>query len=330
MGTPVKTGSLRIDAMHVRSFGRFLLEWGRLAIAKRQWPDDRLFLQTAYRTYLKRDPDEIGRQHYLEMLQRKRINRWGILRSITQSSEFKQVHSLPVHPFDAVHQARMMLIRHRLPPAEMIVDLGGAATGCPEGALLIMGYPHRPREILIVDLPPCERLNGAKNAEPSQAFVTADGVRVRYLYQSMAAPLPIADESVDLVFCGESIEHVTEAEANAVCREAYRVLKPDGYLCLDTPNASLTRLQSPDAPIHPEHKKEYQVHELRSKLERWGFEVVEAIGICPMPESLHSGVFSYEEMVHNTGLSERPEEGYLFYLKGVKHRASKVASMEVQ
>jgi len=179
-----------------------------------------------------------------------------------------------------------------------------------------MGYPHRPREIRIVDKPPSQRLGGG--AEPSQEFVTADGVLICYLYQSMGDPLPIESEAVDLAFCGESIEHVTEAEADAVCREVYRILKPGGDFCLDTPNASLVRLQSPDTPIHPEHRKEYHVQELWDKLERWGFQIADARGICPMPASLRSGVFSYKEMVSNIGLSMRPEEGYLFYLRGIK------------
>lgn len=117
---------------------------------------------------------------------------------------------------------------------------------------------------------------------------------------------------------GESIEHITEEEADSVCRAVYRVLRPGGYFCLDTPNAALTRLQSPDKMIHPEHKKEYYVHELRSKLERWGFEIIDVKAICPMPASLQSGVFDYGEAIRNIGLSDNSQEGYLFYLKARK------------
>ena len=45
----------------------------------------------------------------------------------------------------------------RLPPAEVIVDLGGACNGRPEGALVVMGYPHPFRTLTIVEPPRSER-----------------------------------------------------------------------------------------------------------------------------------------------------------------------------
>jgi SAM-dependent methyltransferase len=181
-----------------------------------------------------------------------------------------------------------------------------------------MGYPHQPCRIYIVDLPPSQRLEGVTNAEPYKDFTTADGVQVCYLYQSMAEPVPLGSESVDLVWSGESIEHITEAEADVVFREAHRILKPGGYFCLDTPNASLARLQSPNALIHPEHKREYHVRELQDKMESQGFQVVETKGICPMPKSLQSGIFNHREIVENILLSDDPEEGYFFFIQAVK------------
>jgi ubiquinone/menaquinone biosynthesis C-methylase UbiE len=134
----------------------------------------------------------------------------------------------------------------------------------------------------------------------------------------MAAPIPLPDSSVDMVFSGESIEHITEAEGDSVCQEAYRILKPGGYFCLDTPNAALTRIQCPDKFIHPEHKIEYYVHELKSKLERWGFKVIEEKGLCAMPNSLQSGQFNDEEILLNEGVFENAAECYLFFLKAIK------------
>ena len=132
----------------------------------------------------------------------------------------------------------------------------------------------------------------------------------------------IPDKSVDLVHAGESIEHITEADAWTICMEVFRILRPGGYFCLDTPNAALTRLQSPEHLIHPEHKKEYMVHEIREMLERTGFVILETLGICPMPESLRRGVFDLQELTRNIGLSEKPEEGYLFFFKAVKPYSS--------
>ncbi len=80
----------------------------------------------------------------------------------------------------------------------------------------------------------------------------------------------------------------------------------------------MTRLQSPHELIHPEHKKEYYVYELKEKLERYGFHIMGARGICPMPQSLASGAFDFAEMTGNIGLSDDPEEGYMFFLKARK------------
>jgi SAM-dependent methyltransferase len=302
----------------MRLLWNLLLELGRLSLAERRWPDDRLFLQAAYRAFLKRDPDEIGRVYYLRELQRKALSRSGLLRSITQSSEFRQFHGLRVHPLHAMHQARMQLVQQCLPPAQTILDLGGAAVDHAAGALLMMGYPHRPREIVIVDLPPDQRLHDGRGAEASRQVTTADGIFVRYLYSSMADLSAIESGWADLVWSGESIEHISEAEADQVCQEAFRVLKPGGYFCLDTPNAALTRIQSPDKFIHPEHQKEYYVPELRDKLQRWGFSIIEQKAIIPMPQSLQRGVFDHSELVANIGLGDDPELGYMFYLKAMK------------
>jgi len=111
----------------------------------------------------------------------------------------------------------------------------------------------------------------------------------------------IADSSVDLVVSGESIEHVSEDEADRVFREALRILKPEGHFCLEHANARLTRIQSPGNLIHPEHQKEYRVSELVTKLTRHGFHIATVKGICPMPDSLATGRFDLNEMARNRG-----------------------------
>ncbi|MEM4204661.1 MAG: methyltransferase domain-containing protein [Candidatus Methanomethylicaceae archaeon] len=292
----------------VRVFMRLLIELGNLVLQKKRWPDDRMFLQAVYRACLKRNPDADGEEFYISMLWRKSMNRIDVLKSVLSSNEFKQVHGLPIHPLEAVHQARMMLVRRCLPSAQVIVDLGGADQTHREGALLAMGYPYRPQRLIIIDL----------SLPKHRSWITPNGIHIVHYKGSMTDLSWIESESVDLVWAGESIEHVTQAEAEVVFREVYRILRPGGYFCLDTPNASLTRLQSPNVLIHPEHKKEYYVTELRSLIESQGFQVREAKGICPMPESLRSGIFNYREIVENIRLSDNPQEGYLFYIMAIK------------
>ena len=278
------------------------------------------FLHAVYRACLHREPDPGGLRRYLEQLESNTLDWEGVLRAVLGSEEFlsqQEARSSEDRAMHSLHGARMILFRELLPCAEVVVDLGGASSDDPEGALFALGYPHAPRDLTIVDLPPDERFLRSGRATP-QALKAARGTRIRYLYGSMGDLRSIADSSVDLVVSGESIEHVSEDEADRVFREALRILKPEGHFCLDTPNARLTRIQSPGNLIHPEHQKEYRVSELVDKLTRHGFHIATVKGICPMPDSLATGRFDLNEMARNRRLSDDPEEGYLFFIDAVK------------
>jgi len=278
------------------------------------------FLHAAYRACLHREPDPDGLRRYLEQLESNTLDWEGVLRAVLGSEEFlsqQEARSSEERAMHSLHGARTILFRELLPRAEVVVDLGGASSCDPEGALFALGYPHAPRELTIVDLPPDKRFLQPRTATP-QDLMAARGTRIQYLYGSMGDLRSIADSSVDLVVSGESIEHVAEDEADRAFREALRILRPGGHFCLDTPNARLTRIQSPCSPIHPEHRKEYRVSELADKLARHGFHIATVKGICPMPESLASGRFDLAEMARNRRLSDDPEEGYLFFIDAVK------------
>lgn len=57
---------------------------------------------------------------------------------------------------------------------------------------------------------------------------TEQGTGVRYVYGSMADLHMIKNNYADMVFSGESIEHVSEADVEQTIREAWRILKPGG------------------------------------------------------------------------------------------------------
>jgi hypothetical protein len=69
---------------HLRVYGRFLREYGRLAILARRWRDPSLFLHTAYRVFLKRAPDVDGLNYYLHELQNGHMSRRDVLRVVAQ------------------------------------------------------------------------------------------------------------------------------------------------------------------------------------------------------------------------------------------------------
>lgn len=283
---------------------------------------DEAFVDAVYRVCLGRAPDPVGQATYLGSLRAGTLTRHAVWQAVVQSVEFRQKWGLPPSIGQALHAARIKLVQQRLPPAERVLDLGGASSTDPRGALLQMGYPHVPREIIIVDLPLEARHYGGQAEKGMPDLTTAAGTRVHYHYGSMVDLAFLADQTVDLVWSGESIEHVSEADGERMTREAFRVLRPGGHFCLDTPNAVLTRLESPDAFAHPEHQKEYTVPELQAVLRRCGFEVTETLGLAPMPESVRRRRFIPAELTAHPDLADQAETSYLMYLKGRKPAAA--------
>jgi SAM-dependent methyltransferase len=126
----------------------------------------------------------------------------------------------------------------------------------------------------------------------------------------MTSLVPIPDRSVDLVYSGQSIEHVTRAEAATTCREVRRVLRPGGWFALDTPNARLTRLQQ-DEFVDPDHKHEYTHAELASDLAAAGFEIVEARGLNYAGPIRTREEFDSLRIARNCGLFSEIEDCYV-------------------
>jgi SAM-dependent methyltransferase len=104
-----------------------------------------------------------------------------------------------------------------------------------------------------------------------------------------ADPLPVPDNSVDVVFAGNVVEHLPNSPRRFVA-DLKRVLKPGGFLVMDTKNAVdlKTRLKvlagvsnwAPlarfyDLEINPHHHKEYTLKELGQLLNLAGFEQIE-------------------------------------------------------
>jgi len=202
-----------------------------------------------------------------------------------------------------------MLFVRSLPPAKRIIDLGGTALGNPMGALVLMGYPYPFDDLVVIDLPSEDRNQNYRESTAHEVTQTALGP-VRYRYHSMADLSEYADGSVDLVFSGQSIEHVPVDVADSVLAEARRVLRPGGYLGLDTPNARVTRLQQPEF-IDPDHEYEYTDAELQEKLVAAGFEVVQAWGLNHAGPSLAAGRFDPDQVATARGVFYQRDECYL-------------------
>jgi SAM-dependent methyltransferase len=212
-----------------------------------------------------------------------------------------------------IHRARLLLVRTLLPAGEMILDLGGA-----NAPLHRMGYPHRFRRLTMIDLPAEDRHEYYREIVVDQ---TSDKGQVVVHYGDMTSLGAFEDESVDLVWSGQSIEHVPEEAGARMCREAWRVLKKGGVFCLDTPNRLLTEIHTKPCGggfIHPEHCIEYRPDQLRQILVDAGFVVDASLGVCEMPETAATGEFHYEDFILGRQISENIEGSYIQFYKCIK------------
>jgi hypothetical protein len=271
--------------------------------------DDRTFVDLAYRFLLGRPPDDHGLRHFEGRLGQGVISRPALLSTLIDSQEFSRSR-LYTNLGTSIHEGRARFVRG-LPPAKRIVDLGGSCQGSRKGAMVELGYPYRFERLTIVDLPEGERHALYRTDHgPEGATVETEGGPVDYLYQSMTTLQPILADSVDLVYSGQSIEHVTVPDAQRVYAEVLRVLKPGGLFALDTPNARVTRLQQ-DELIDPDHKHEYTHEELSRALRAAGFLILEAKGMNYAGPIRARAEFSETAVAGNCGLYSALEDCYI-------------------
>ncbi|WP_267359221.1 MULTISPECIES: class I SAM-dependent methyltransferase [unclassified Methylobacterium] len=112
----------------------------------------------------------------------------------------------------------------------------------------------RARSVLGIDIDP------ATVAHAERRYASD---RVRFQVGDIAC-LPVADASVDIAICFETIEHV--ADQPGAVAELRRVLKPDGILVISTPNIAVRNGARPEG--NPFHTHELTGPEFVSLLQR--------------------------------------------------------------
>jgi SAM-dependent methyltransferase len=269
-----------------------------------------------YRALLGREVDPGGREHweaqgYLSAPEMAAI--------ICGSPEYRM---RPAGGFGTIlHSARIEWAR-TLPPADRILDIGGSSPTHPEGALIELGYPHRPKDLLIVDLPEDQQFHGTPSFDQRRER-TLDWGRVRYVHGDASTALLSEalehEDPFDMVFMGQFIEHVYQSAVPKICTTAFNALRSGGFLCLDTPNRLLTLLEKGKGVyVDPDHKYEYSPLELIDIIESCGFKLFDQTGILPLPNSLMIGRIDYDEIVETyfkgEFLSVGSNVGYLFGL----------------
>lgn len=269
---------------------------------------DHVAIRLAYNILLGREPDEGGARDFARVLDGDPTKRGAMLDWIRGSEEFANRQFSTLGP--SIHFGRGCFVRS-LPPARRILDLGGSSHTNAAGGLFGFGYPYAFDEMIVIDLPSDERheLYRDQDKQREKEVQTHLGP-VRFRFHSMVDLSGLEDESFDLVYSGQSIEHVTPDEADVVLKEVARVLTPDGTLAVDTPNAAVCRLQQAEF-IDPDHKVEYTAAELDAKLAAAGFDVVERKGLNYAGASVATKAFDAVDTARHWGLFADPEDCYL-------------------
>lgn len=278
--------------------------------------NDDCYLRMAYQVILEREIDPEGLNSWLNQL-KQGLSRPAIIQAMIESKEFKQRLSgnpnwQQIH--HKLHSARVEMVATLLPPANTILDIGGYSANDPRGALLSFGYPYPVEKLCIVDLPP-DQMMFPGSSEWSKK-VKDKNCEIEYFYTSMTDLSCFSEASFDLIWSGESIEHITIEDAEKVFSQAYKLLKPGGKLALDTPNRRATKLPCPDSFIHPEHKLEYYYQDLYKLLEKHNFIIVQTKGIIDLSESIATSSIEkfHQEFLASANLNDNPDQSYCFYL----------------
>ncbi len=242
------------------------------------------------------------------------ISRQGVVESLIHSEELRS--AVPIrNVLLSMHVSRCEFVRS-MPRASRILDLGGTHQGFADGALVHLGYPYRFDRLLVVDLPATERHEIYQGGSDGTTVQSPLGP-VEFAFHSMTELDRYSDESFDLVYSGQSIEHVSEPDGHHVMDEVHRVLAPGGWFCLDTPNGPVWRVRSGDL-MNPDHKVEYSAAELVSRLDEAGFDVKEAKGLNYMGGALARGEFDEAEASANPGVFAAADECLLLAIVAQK------------
>lgn len=269
--------------------------------------DDDAFVRLAFQFLLDRAPSAEEAARCARRLADGSADRATILDELRFGPERRR-RIAPAELLISLHLSRCDFVRSFVPAAR-ILDLGGTHQSDPSGAMVSMGYPYRFEELVIVDLPHEERHDLYTHSAPIAEHDSPLGP-VRYRYHSMTDLSPYPDASFDLVYSGQTIEHVTPAECDVVLAEVARVLRPGGWFYVDTPNGPVCRLQQAEF-INPDHEVEYGHEEFVAKLEAAGFDVPQQYGLNWAGPSVETGQFDLAAVAAASGVYGDPARCYL-------------------
>jgi hypothetical protein len=284
-----------------------------LVVARRRVDEEMALVEAAYLVELGRPIDPSGEASWRGRIATREVVGADAVDQLRMSAEYL-LGRTGFYP--ALHEARMAWVA-TLAPFDTILDIGGSSPSCPDGALIELGYPHRPREIHILDRPEDDQFHGRPSYDQSHDRVNEWGT-VSYHHgraEDITRIDALRDRTFACVFMGQTIEHIEVSRLPEILGYIRDHLAPGGRLILDTPNRDLTRLVVGDGVLTHDHTHEYTPEELAGVLVEHGFRVVRALGIAPMPQSATTWTFDPHEIQAGDAMADDPTESFVFALE---------------
>jgi SAM-dependent methyltransferase len=266
-----------------------------------------------YRFILNREIDDLGAQSCAKQIAKGIFSPWVLIARLMLSAEFKKPYFRRT-PLQQLHRARMLWVQ-QLPPAKTILDIGGSSPNVPEGALIEMGYPHRPEKLIIFDKPPHEQYWGTPNYSQANTLSRPWG-QVQYMHgyaEDILQNDELRDQKFDMIYMGQVVEHIYEDKLPRVLTWIKDHLADGGKFVFDTPNRLITRFETGEGRyIDLDHKREYTPEVLLALLTTVGFFVTQQWGILDMPNVIATASYGIKDFYSGEALISSPTNAYCF------------------
>src|SRR5690242_8389957 len=190
------------------------------------------YVRMAYLVLLRREIDSIGAESWHDVIVAGRFDQQQVIDTILASDEYQSRFGIDLAGIQ--HRARQAWI-HTVWKYDRILDIGGSSPTSPEGALIELGYPHRPDRLDILDRPPEQQYWGKPRYDQSVSSRFNWG-EVNYFHGSgeRIADIPaLQDRTFDCVFLGQAIEHIWPEQLGGMLAWIRNHLAEGGMLIFD-------------------------------------------------------------------------------------------------
>lgn len=213
--------------------------------------------------------------------------------------------------YEFLHECRTTCLKE-IPAASSVLSIG--ASGLWYFEWFNKNYPHQITTHTGIDISPCP------SGLPAY---------VRWIQHDGSDLSMIPSGSIDLVFAGQFIEHISWEQQYQFLVETHRVLASDGFLVVDSPNFTVANRYGIK---HQDHVSELSYGQMSEALAIAGFSVTDSRGIMPVsllgtPPAKQGKYCSryyadvYKEDLKN-GVNGNPAEAFIWWFTAKKTSTS--------